>query len=114
MACRVIYRRRKYDSISYEIMGLHWLKVNERVVFKVVTLMYKCMDETALEYLVELVCKEHHCTLWFMYMRENCQFQSVDCPKFITHHSQLWDLEYGIVCQLNSDKFTHWISLRKN
>ena len=64
VACRIIYKRRKYDSIPYQIMELHWLKVNERVVFKVVTLMYKCMDGTAPEYLVELVFKEHHCTLW--------------------------------------------------
>ena len=64
MACRVIHRRRKYDSIPYQIMELHWLKVNERVVFKVATLMYKCMDGIAPEYLVQLVCKEHHHTLW--------------------------------------------------
>ena len=70
MACRVIYRRRKYDSISYQIMELHWLKVNERVVFKVATLMYKCMDGTAPEYLVELVCIEHHHTLWPMNERK--------------------------------------------
>ena len=63
MACRVIYKGTKCDSISYQIMKLHWLKVNERVVFKVATLRYKWMDRTALEYLVELVCKEHHCTL---------------------------------------------------
>ena len=70
MACRVIYRRRKYNSISYQIMELHWLKVNERVVFKVMTLMYKCMDGTAPEYLVKLVCKEHHHTLWSMNERK--------------------------------------------
>ena len=48
--------------IAYHIRSwsFHWLKVNERVVFKVATLMYKCMDRTVLEYLVEQVCKEHH------------------------------------------------------
>ena len=70
MACRVIYRRRKYDSISYQSMELHWLKVNKRVVFKVVTLMYKCMDRTAPKYLVELVCKEHCHTLQSMNERK--------------------------------------------
>ena len=28
------------------------------------------MDRTAPEYLVELVCKEHHCTLWSMNERK--------------------------------------------
>ena len=39
---------------------LHWLKVNECIIFKVAVLMYKCITSTAPQYLSDLVMKTHY------------------------------------------------------
>ena len=35
-------------------MSLHWLKVNERITYKIAMLVYKCMNGSAPEYLAKL------------------------------------------------------------
>ena len=39
---------------------LHWLRVNECIIFKVAGLMYKCATSTPPQYLSDLVMKTHH------------------------------------------------------
>ena len=59
MSCRVICDLRKVDHISSAMADLHWLKVNEHIIFKVTVLMYKCVISTAPKYLSDLVMKTH-------------------------------------------------------
>ena len=59
MSCRVICDLRKFDHISSVMADLHWLKVNEHIIFKVAVLMYKCATSTAPKYLTDLVIKSH-------------------------------------------------------
>ena len=59
MCARIIYRARKYDHISPLLMELHWLKIEERIEYKVAVLVYKCVTKTAPTYLQELVISEH-------------------------------------------------------
>ena len=54
-AARIISLKRKDESISPTIMSLHWLKVRERITFKILTITFKCLQSTAPEYLDELV-----------------------------------------------------------
>ena len=43
-AAKLIYDRRKYDSgLSLLFTSLHWLRVKERVVFKILLLVHKCL-----------------------------------------------------------------------
>ena len=59
MASRIIYQKRKYDSVTPCLMDLHWLRIQERVVYKVAVLMFHCIiEDTAPVYLKNLV---HHC-----------------------------------------------------
>ena len=46
-------------------MDLHWLKINECIIYKVCVLMYKCIKGMALEYLSELIIKDHGHSLRF-------------------------------------------------
>ena len=46
-AARVVLKLRKRDPIRQEISKLHWLRVNERVLFKVLLLTYKCIHNMA-------------------------------------------------------------------
>ena len=51
-----IYQKRKYDSVTPCIMDLHWLHIQERVVYKVAVLMFHCIIyDTTLVYLKDLV-----------------------------------------------------------
>ena len=60
MSCRVICDLRKFDHISSAMADLHWLKVNEHIIFKIAVLMYKCVISTAPKYLSDLVMKTNH------------------------------------------------------
>ena len=55
MACRVILHLRKYDCITSHLKDLHWLKVHERIRYKIATLMFNIKCKTAPMYLQELV-----------------------------------------------------------
>ena len=59
MSCRVICHLRKFNHISSAMADLHWLKVNEHIIFKVAVFMYKCVTSTAPKYLTNLVIKSH-------------------------------------------------------
>ena len=56
-AIRLIYGRFKYDkqSISHLFTELHWLKVRERIVFKMCLLVHKCIWTLAPERLRSLI-----------------------------------------------------------
>ena len=58
MACRMIYQLPKYSTINTYLAQLHWLKIQERITFKVATIMYKCINNIALAYLSEMVISQ--------------------------------------------------------
>ena len=48
-AARLIVHRKKYESIRQDIHNLHWLRINERIVFKILITVYKCLNDMAPE-----------------------------------------------------------------
>ena len=59
MASQIIYQKRKYNSVTPGIMDLHWLCIQERVVYKVAMLMFCCnIDDTTPVYPKDMV---HNC-----------------------------------------------------
>jgi len=55
VAARLIYGLRHSDHISDALISLHWLRAEERVLFKMVVLSYKATHGTAQSYLSQLV-----------------------------------------------------------
>ena len=53
-AARVSSRRRKYDHISDVLQDLHWLRVPQRIEFRLCLTVYKALHNLALSYLAEL------------------------------------------------------------
>ena len=53
MAAKIILKRGKYESVSRSLSDLHWLPVHKRIVFKLLTLVYKCINQMAPEYLMK-------------------------------------------------------------
>ena len=54
-AARVVSNTRKYDHISPVLKVLHWLKIEQRIIFKIALLVFKCLNNMAPPYLVELI-----------------------------------------------------------
>ena len=52
-AARYISGAKKFDHISPVLQNLHWLPIRKRIVFKVATLVYKCLHGIAPPYLAE-------------------------------------------------------------
>ena len=46
-AARLIYQRRKFDHVTDIFMKLHWLPVPMRIIYKVLTLVHKCLYQKA-------------------------------------------------------------------
>ena len=55
MACRIICNLRRYDHITDSMKDLNWLKIHQRIHFKVACLMFNCIRKSAPKYLIELV-----------------------------------------------------------
>ena len=49
-AARLIYSRRKYDRVTPLLKELHWLRVPERLKFRLAVLVFKCRNRTAPQY----------------------------------------------------------------
>ena len=59
MAARTICGLRKYDRISPSLQELHWLKIRERINYKVLVFVYQCVNNLALIYLQSLLKYNH-------------------------------------------------------
>ena len=50
-AARFVFRQRRFDHVTPALIDLHWLRVLERVRFKVATMIYRCLHVLAPQYL---------------------------------------------------------------
>jgi len=50
-AAWLIHRRRKFDHVSPLLEELHWLRVPERITFRLAVLAYRCQHNMAPRYL---------------------------------------------------------------
>ena len=51
MACRLVYKLPKSSHITQYLYDAHWLKILQRIEFKFISIMYRCVNNTAPEYL---------------------------------------------------------------
>ena len=54
-ACRVIFGMSRTESVNQKLKDMHWLKVNERIEFKLLLLVFKSVNGLAPHYLNELI-----------------------------------------------------------
>ena len=55
IAAMLICGVKKYDSITEHMKSLHWLPIQQRIQFKLLTIVYNCVNGTAQEYLQNLI-----------------------------------------------------------
>ena len=60
MGCRVIFKAGKYTHVTPLFMGLHWLSVLDRIMYKILVLMFKCINGLAPKYLSDLVVSAYN------------------------------------------------------
>ena len=54
-SARLVMRKRKFDHITATLRDdLHWLPIRQRIVYKICTIVYKCIHGTAPSYLTEM------------------------------------------------------------
>ena len=51
----VIKKKKKFDHISDTLKGLHWLPVEQRIIFKINIICFKILNSLAPDYLVDLI-----------------------------------------------------------
>ena len=51
-AARLIFSRRKYDHVTLLLRELHWLRVPERIAFRLAVLVFRCRHGSAPSYLI--------------------------------------------------------------
>ena len=52
-AARLVYGSRKYDHVTPLLMDLHWLRVSERIAFRLTVLVCRCQHGVAPSYLAK-------------------------------------------------------------
>ena len=58
-SARIVSLSRYDQSATPLLIELHWLPIKFRAIYKIVTLVYKCLNNTAPKYLRELIKIEH-------------------------------------------------------
>ena len=57
MACRIVCNLKKFDHITRPMYDLHWLRIQEKIDYIIACIMFKCHRGTAIQYLMDLLCK---------------------------------------------------------
>eukprot|EP00057_Strongylocentrotus_purpuratus_P002063 XP_003723768.1 PREDICTED: RNA-directed DNA polymerase from mobile element jockey-like [Strongylocentrotus purpuratus] len=54
-AAKLVFRAKKYDHVTPFLQQLHWLPVEKRITYKILTITYKCLNNSAPNYLTKLL-----------------------------------------------------------
>jgi len=58
-AARLISGAHRHDHITPVLVGLHWLPVRQRIIYKTAVLVWKCLHDAAPRYLTDLRVPAH-------------------------------------------------------
>ena len=59
-AARIVTQTRKFDHITLVLLDLHWLPVSYRIVFKILLLVFKSLNNLSPSYLVDRLSYQSH------------------------------------------------------
>ena len=93
---RYVLQLPKHSSINTYLAQLHWLKIQECITYKVATIMYKCIHNTAPAYLTEMVISElPHTRNLRSTQRGYCIQPNRELNLYIVAQLNRWDHAYG-------------------
>jgi hypothetical protein len=74
-ACaRTIYGKRKRDHVSPLLQELHWLPVRQRIIFKILSFVFKFFQDTAPVYITCFLTKNNNCEFTLEVPRTNTKY----------------------------------------
>ena len=118
-AADIVNMKRYILHITPYLNSLHWLKIEERITYKIAVLMFKCINGSALKYLQDLVIRNHARTLRFSSQLKlpvvKCNLSQVHKSSFTSIGPRIWNtLPYGLKIIDSTEDFkgkckTHFI-----
>lgn len=124
MCARFVSGVRKYDHITPTLKALHWLKVEYRIDYKILTLLFKCITGCAPKYLCDAIHTEHSRALRSSHVENlpvtRCNLSKTMRSCFVHAAPRMWNkLPENIKTAQNVDIFksllkTHLFSLCYN
>ena len=103
-AARLMCKLRRFDHIADALVSLHWLRISERIVYKIALLIFKVLPGITPEYLGPVVRVAN------LPGRQDVRspstnhlvvppFKLLNFPQLAVEHSLWLVLNIGIVCQ---------------
>ena len=86
-ADRLVLSARKSEHITPLLRELHWLKVPERIQFRLCVLAYRCIIGTAPSYLAETLHLTAECRRRFTSASSGCFYIDAGHTVYTTHHA---------------------------
>ena len=83
-AAKLIFHKRKFDSVTPLLKKLHWLPIQQRIEFKILLITFKCINGQGPEYLSELLTpysKRQH-------LNSGITYQFISVPVHQSAHSR--------------------------
>ena len=90
-ACRIVLGLKRRTSTDEHLKNLHWLKVKERVEYKLILLTFKCLNGTAPPYLSDLLHYNHISGSRTPSLQSSSQHSSVGDRAFVSCAPRLWN-----------------------
>ena len=96
MCARFVSGLKKYDHISPTLRSFHWLKIQYRVQYKILVMVFKCLTGMAPEYLTEALEFGHHrklrsSTVGKLPIPKKCNLSSTLNCSFVQVAPRLWN-----------------------
>ena len=97
---RLIFQLRRSDHITDALVSLHWLRVPERIPYKIAVLTYKVLHDTAPRYLgpLDRVADLHGRGHSALPAPAACWCRCSDCLQSVVGPSTFLDLGFGMDC----------------
>ena len=63
MSCQFTNNLKKYNNITKHLQDLHCLRIHEKIIYKILVMVFKCKQKLAQTYLQDLITFEHNTSL---------------------------------------------------
>ena len=94
-AAHIVYKKRYVLHITPYLKSLHWLRIKDRITYKIAVLMFKCISGSAPKYLQDLVIRNHARTLRSSLLSKlpviKCNLMQVHKSRFASMGPRIWN-----------------------
>ena len=117
-AAKVICGLRKFNRVTPSLYNLHWLPIEQRIIFKILLLVYKARSGEGPKYLKDLLLpySAHHKGLTVQLRSSDPTLLDTPSTDKITYgdHSAMQALTTGTSCHKSFVNWIHCLVSRKN